>query len=73
MARKKLRKSLWVPAALALYCGAMSWYFGRRLRAEGLAYKLWLSVAFEAVVIIGLFFALSRKEKLHEAWPEDKK
>lgn len=61
---KRIRKSVWVPGALTLYAVAMSLYFGPRLIAEGLALKLWLSVAFEAVVIVGAFFALRRRERL---------
>lgn len=61
---KRIRKSVWVPAALTLYAVAMSLYFGPRLIAEGLALKLWLSVAFEVIVIVGAFFALRRRERL---------
>lgn len=62
--RKKLKKSLWLPPLLAVYCAVMDIYFGPRLIAEGRASKFWISVAFEAVVVIGLFFALRRKEHL---------
>lgn len=53
---------------LAIYGAAMSVFFGPRLIAEGLAAKFWISVAVEVVVIIGLFFALRRKERLGSWW-----
>lgn len=49
---------------LALYGLAMSLYFGPRLIAEGQAVKFWISVGVEAAFVIGLYFALNRKEKL---------
>lgn len=69
MPKKKFKKSIWLPAILALYSIFMSCYFGPRLIQEGRADKFWISVAFEVVVIFGLFFALRRKEKLAEKWP----
>lgn len=68
MARKKLKKSIWLPIILALYAGAMSAYFGLGLIAEGLALKFWISVGVEVVFIVGLFFALRHKEKLSNRW-----
>ena len=68
MSGRKIRKSVWLPAALALYAAAMSLYFGPRLIAEGLAVKLWVSVAVEAIVVVGLYFALRRKEHLGSWW-----
>lgn len=70
MARSNFRKSIWLSLGLALYCGGMSWYFGPKLIAEGRASKFWISVAFEAVIIIGLFFALRRKERLKNKWDD---
>lgn len=72
MKRKRLKKSIWVPATLALYAAAMSAYFGPRLISEGQGIKLWISVGVEVVFIVGLFFALRRKEKLNDYW-ENKK
>lgn len=68
MSRRRIRKSLWLPLVLALYAIAISCYFGPRLIAEGLATKFWISVAVEAVVVVGLFFALRRKENLSGKW-----
>lgn len=68
MARKKFKKSIWLPLTLALYAGVMSAYFGPELIAEGLALKFWISVGVEVIFIIGLFFALRRKEKLSNRW-----
>lgn len=70
MHRKRIKKSIWLPLALALYGGAMSAYFGPRLIAEGLVAKFWLSIIVEVLVVIGLFFALRRKEKLASGWGE---
>lgn len=64
MSRKQLKKSVWLPFGLGLYALAMSLYFGPRLLAEGMAVKFWISVAFEILVVVGLYFALRRKEKL---------
>lgn len=61
---KRLKKSIWLPATLALYAGVMSAYFGPQLIAEGNAVKFWISVGVEAVFVVGLYFALRRKEKL---------
>lgn len=69
MRRRKIRKSVWVTASLAIYGAAMSAYFGPQLIAEGRALKFWLSVAVEVIFIVGLFFALRRKESLHDSWP----
>lgn len=68
---KKIKKSVWLPLLLAVYCGAISCYFGPRLIEEGRGSKFWISVAFEAVVIIGLYFALHRKEKLSHKWEKE--
>ena len=70
MSHNKFRKSIWLPATLAVYCAAITGYFGPRLIAEGQNAKLWISVAVEAVVIVGLFFALRRKEKLASKWKD---
>lgn len=59
---------MWLPLVLALYAAAMSCYFGPRLIAQGMAAKLWISVAVEAVIVIALFFALRRKENLSRRW-----
>ena len=42
----------------------MSVYFGPRLIAEGEAVRFWISVGAEILIIVALFFALRRKEKL---------
>ena len=68
MPRRKIRKSLWLPATLALYSGVMDWYFGPKLIAEGQSLKFWISVGVEAVFIVALFFVLRRKEKLAGYW-----
>lgn len=70
MKKGKLKKSVWLPLGLALYGACMTLYFGPRLIAEGRGAKLWVSVAFEVILIIGLFFALRRKEKLSDKWKE---
>lgn len=49
---------------LALYAMVISCVFGPKLIAEGLAAKFWISVAVEAIVVVGLFFALKKKESL---------
>lgn len=68
MRKRKLKKSVWLPLTLLLYCGAITWYFAPRLIADGQATKLWLSLAFELLVIGGIFFAFRRKEKLSGYW-----
>lgn len=69
MPRRKLKKSIVAPLAIGIYAAAMTLYFGPRLIAEGQAFKLWISVAVEVVFIVGLFFALRRKEKLAATRP----
>lgn len=66
--RRKLKKSIWMPAALAIYAAAMSAYFGPKLIAEGLALKFWISVAVEVIFIVGLYFALRHRERLASRW-----
>lgn len=68
MKKSKFKKSIVLPVVLGAYSAAMSAYFGPRLIAEGLAVKFWISVAVEVAVIIGLFFALRRKERLASYW-----
>ena len=68
--RRKLKRSWWLPAILAIYFAAMSAYFGPRLIAEGLALKFWLSVGFEVIIVVALYFALRRKERLAQKWPK---
>lgn len=70
MRKRKFKKSIWLPTVLGIYLAAMSCYFGPRLIAEGRASKFWISVAFEVVLITGLYFALRRKEKLSDKWKE---
>lgn len=70
-ARRKLKKSQWIPLGVALYAIGMSCYFGPRLIAEGLSVKFWISVAFEILIVVALFFALRRKEKLADKWTKD--
>ena len=67
---RKLKKSIWLPAVLALYAAGFSCWFGPRLIAEGQGVKFWISVGFEVVVIVGLFFALRRKEHLARTRPK---
>lgn len=71
MQRNKLKKSVWIPAGLALYALAMTCYFGPRLIEEGHTIKLWVSVACEVIFIIALFFALRHKEKLSKKWNDN--
>lgn len=73
MSGRKLRKSIWVPLCLAIYCAAMTFAFARRLLEDGQAVKLWISVGVECLVLIALFFALRRKEKLANYWEKTKK
>lgn len=73
MSGKRFKKSVWLPLVIALYAAAMSCYFGPTLIAEGRASKFWISVAFEAVVVIALFFFLRRKERLKERWTTDRR
>ena len=68
--KRKIKKSVYLPLGLGLYAIAMTCYFGPRLLEEGMGIKLWLSIAFEVVVVIGLFFALRRKERLAAEWPD---
>ena len=68
--RKRLKKSLWLPAALAIYAIIMTLYFGPRLIEEGMGVKLWVSVAVEVLVVVALFFALRRKERLASKWED---
>lgn len=68
MSRRKLKKSVWLPIALAVYAGAMDWVFGPRLIEEGQSVKFWISVAVETIFIIALFFVLRRKERLAADW-----
>ena len=65
----RIKKYIWLPLVLALYATAMTLYFGPGLIKEGQAVKLWISVGVEALFIIGLFFALRRKEKLQSSRP----
>lgn len=65
-----MKKSHWVPLVLALYFAAMSAIFGPRLIAEGLALKFWLSVGFEVIIVVALFFVLRHKERLASRWPK---
>ena len=69
----KIKKSLALPIGLALYCVAMTAYFGPRLIEEGRGVKLWISIAAEVIVIIALFFALRHKEKLKRQWDDKEK
>lgn len=68
MRGKKIPKSIWLPIILTLYCVVMTCYFGSRLIEEGREVKLWISVGVEILVIVALFFALRRKEKLKQKW-----
>lgn len=70
MKTTKIKKSVWVPLALAVYAAAMSCFYGPDLISEGRALKFWISVAVEALVVIGVFFALRHKEKLSSRWPK---
>lgn len=70
MSGKRIKKSVMLPLALGLYATAMTLYFGPRLIEEGMSLKLWLSVGLEALVVVGLFFALRRKERLASNWPD---
>ena len=55
---------------LGLYALSMTLYFGPRLIEEGLSVKLWISVAVEVLVVVALFFALRRKERLASEWTD---
>ncbi|MCH5214312.1 MAG: hypothetical protein J1E97_03895 [Muribaculaceae bacterium] len=68
--RKHFPKSIWLPLTLLIYAGAFSGYFGPRLIREGMALKFWISVGVELIFIVGLYFALRRKEKLSR-WREE--
>lgn len=70
MRRKLIKKSVALPVGLGLYALAMSAYFGPRLIADGMSVKFWISVAAEILVVVALFFALRRKEKLAKHWEE---
>ena len=70
MTQIKIKKSIRLTAGIALYFIAMSLYFGPKLIAEGHGTKFWISVAFEIVLIVALFFALRRKDKLKQRWHE---
>lgn len=69
---RRLRKSVWLPAALAVYAGVMTAYFGPGLLEDGQDVKLWVSVGVEVVVVVGLFFALRAKER-YGSWRQDKR
>lgn len=69
MARKRLKKYIWLPLTLALYGGAMGAYFGPKVIAEGNALTFWLSAAFYLLILVGLFFALRKKEHLANTRP----
>lgn len=69
MARKRLKKYIWLPILLLLYGGAMGVYFGPKVIAEGNALTFWLSAAFYVVILVGLFFALRKKERLANTRP----
>lgn len=72
MQGKRLKKSVWLPVGLGLYALSMTLYFGPRLIDEGMSLKLWVSVAVELLVVVALFFALRRKERLAGEWPDKK-
>ena len=59
-----------MPVGLGLYALAMTLYFGPRLLSEGQSLKLWISIAVEVLVVVALFFALRRKERLAAQWPD---
>lgn len=71
MSRKRLKKSTWLPVGLGLYALSMSLYFGPRLLEDGQSVKFWISVVFEAIVVVGLFFALRRKERLAKKYESE--
>lgn len=70
MPRRKIKKSVALPVGLGLYALAMTLYFGPRLLSEGQGLKLWISIAVEVLVVVALFFALRRKERLAAQWPD---
>lgn len=70
MQRNRIKKSIWVPLCLGVYAICMSLYFGPRLVSEGQSVKLWISIAVEVLVVVALFFALRRKERLASEWKD---
>lgn len=67
--RTRLKKSVWLPIGLALYALSMTLIFAPRLIEEGQSVKLWISIAFELIILTALFFALRRKERLASTRP----
>ena len=66
--KAKFRKSVYIPILFTIYAICMDLVFGPRLISEGMATKFWVSVGIEIIVIVALFFALRKKEKLSGEW-----
>lgn len=62
------KKYFWLPLCLLIYAVAISLYFGPTLIAVGHSYRLWISVAVEVVVILGVFFTLRHKDKMQQKY-----
>ena len=63
-----MKKSVWLPLCLCIYAVCMTVYFGPKLIEEGLSLKFWITAIAELAVIVALFFALRRKERLADKW-----
>ncbi len=60
----KIKKQIWLPAILAVYFIAMTVTFGADLIASRQYVRFWITAIAETAVIIALYFALRRRERL---------
>lgn len=62
----RIRKSIWMPIALLIYFGIMTFFFGNDHIASGHTLRLIITCLIELGIIIVLYFFLRKKEKLEE-------
>lgn len=67
----KIKKQIWLPTILAIYFIAMSVIFGADLIASRQYARFWISATAETAVIIGLYFALRRRDRLRREREND--
>ncbi|MDE6071289.1 MAG: hypothetical protein K2G53_01915 [Muribaculaceae bacterium] len=61
--QRKIRKSIWLPALLALYFLGMAIYFGPQLIREGETLRFILVSVAEVVIIILIHFFYKHRER----------